>query len=692
MTVQRNIHYDENKLLEDEDLDHETQLYKAEIYDKLYLIAVGKERVLISKKNHYYLPVYIIHNKRVFKQIGAFEYEGEQRDTKARQKTFMDDDDVLDLNRLGDIILYSFADYEFFNSLSVDIKQTHIVDIEREYEKTRPEKDDETKNDSDSDDDDVFHINSDKIDKSKEMEKSNKVLKDGIFEIDKSIKPPAMILEENQQDAKNMKKDFKDSSKATYIEKFMKNNNYDIVETIKNGDCMLDALRMAYLQIGYKTTIEKLRTLLSNEATDEVFEQYRNIYVGTLVEKTSLKKEIEQMKVDNKDLKKRMEKAQTAEQRQKIKEDADIIVDKYKKCQEEIRNNDELMEEFNFMEGVENLEDFREIIKTTKFWADTWALSTLEKSLNIKFVIFSENEFNENDLNSVLQCGQENNEIMNTSNPDFYVMISHEKNHYRLISYKNKYTFKFSEIPYDVKMLIIIKCMEKNAGPYYNIPDFRNLKSKMGIDPDLGSKINDDEEDSQLDHLFDDDVVFTYYNKSAATPKAGKGNNEKIKPEKVTLFKELNLKKHKDWRKMLDDYFESPFELEGKKWSTVEHYYQASKFKKTNTNFYEVFSLDGGDEKINKDVEMAIIAGSKTGKKKSVLLRPTNVKIDPDFYGGRNMEEREKAVFAKFSQNVVLKEVLLLTKDAKLMKMIPKEESQTDYILMKVRETLKNGK
>ena len=367
MTVQRNIHYDENKLLEDEDFNYETQLYKAEIYDKLYLIAVGKERVLISKKNHYYLPVYIIHNKRVFKQIGAFEYEGEQRDTKARQKTFMDDDDVLDLNRLGDIILYSFADYEFFNSLSVDIKQTHIVDIEREYEKTRPEKDDETNNDSDQDEDDVFHINSEKIDKSKEMEKSNKVLKDGIFEIDKSIKPPAMILEENQQDAKNMKKDFKDSSKATYIEKFMKNNNYDIVETIKNGDCMLDALRMAYLQIGYKTTIEKIRTLLSNEATDQVFEQYRNIYVGTLVEKTSLKKEIEQMKVDNKDLKKRMEKAQTAEQRQKIKEDADTIVDKYKKCQEEIRNNDELMEEFNFMEGVENLEDFREVIKTTKF-------------------------------------------------------------------------------------------------------------------------------------------------------------------------------------------------------------------------------------------------------------------------------------------------------------------------------------
>ena len=690
MTVNRNIHYDENKQLEDEDMEYETQLYKAEIYDKLYLIAVGKERVLISKKNHYYLPVYIIHDKRVFKQIGAFEYEGEQRDTKARQKTFLDDDGVLDLNRLGDIILYSFADYEFFNSLSVDIKPTHITDIEREYEKSRPEKE-ESDNDSDSDDDDMFRIDSDKIDKSKEMEKSNKVLKEGIFEIDKTIKPPAMILEETQQDAKNMKKDFKDSSKTTYIEKFMKNNNYDIVDTIANGDCFFDALRMAYLQIGYKTNIEKLRTLLSNEATDEVFEQYRNIYVGAMVEKTSLKKEIEQMKVDNKDLKKRMEKATSKEQREQIKEDADKIVDNYKKCQEELRNNEDLLDEFGFMENVDNLEDFRGIIKTTKFWADTWAISTLEKSLNIKFVIFSESEFNENDLNSVLKCGQQNDEEFNTSNPDFYVFVSHEKNHYRLISYKNKYTFKFSEIPYDVKMLIIIKCMEKNAGPYYNIPDFRNLKSKMGIDPDLGSQ-NKHDDDDHLSNLYDDDVIFSFYNKSAATPKAGKGNGEKIKPEKVPVFRELNLKKHKDWRKMLDDYWGSPFELDGKKWHTVEHYYQASKFKKTNPKFYDVFSLDGGDEKINKDVEMAIIAGSKTGKKKSVLLRPTNVKIDPDFYGGRNMEEREKAVFAKFSQNVVLKEILLLTKDAKLMKMIPKEEPQTDHILMKVRESLKMGK
>ena len=37
---------------------------------------------------------------------------------------------------------------------------------------------------------------------------------------------------------------------------------------------------------------------------------------------------------------------------------------------------------------------------------------------------------------------------------------------------------KFTEIPYDVKSMIINKCLETNSGGYYLIPDFRNLKRK----------------------------------------------------------------------------------------------------------------------------------------------------------------------------------------------------------------------
>jgi predicted NAD-dependent protein-ADP-ribosyltransferase YbiA (DUF1768 family) len=68
------------------------------------------------------------------------------------------------------------------------------------------------------------------------------------------------------------------------------------------------------------------------------------------------------------------------------------------------------------------------------------------------------------------------------------------------------------------------------------------------------------------------------------------------------------------------------------------------------------------------------------------------VKIDADFYGGRNDEERERAVFAKFSQNIDLRNILVATKQAKLMKYIPKSPPHTDFILMRVRSKLQEEK
>jgi hypothetical protein len=62
------------------------------------------------------------------------------------------------------------------------------------------------------------------------------------------------------------------------------------------------------------------------------------------------------------------------------------------------------------------------------------------------------------------------------------------------------------------------------------------------------------------------------------------------------LFNFLDLQIVKDWRRMLDDEYVSPFILDGKRWKTVEHYYQACKFKKRFSNFYASFSLDSKSE------------------------------------------------------------------------------------------------
>jgi predicted NAD-dependent protein-ADP-ribosyltransferase YbiA (DUF1768 family) len=148
-----------------------------------------------------------------------------------------------------------------------------------------------------------------------------------------------------------------------------------------------------------------------------------------------------------------------------------------------------------------------------------------------------------------------------------------------------------------------------------------------------------------------------------------------------------------DWRKKLDDEWATIFTIDNMKWKTVEHYYQAAKFKKHNPHFYKMFSLDNAtNNEIANDVEIAKAGGSEKGTfkkgKTEVQLRPRDVRIDPDFYGSRKYEEREKALYAKFSQNEDLRTMLMATKDAVLKKHIPKMEAEVDTLLMQVRKKI----
>ena len=108
------------------------------------------------------------------------------------------------------------------------------------------------------------------------------------------------------------------------------------------------------------------------------------------------------------------------------------------------------------------------------------------------------------------------------------------------------------------------------------------------------------------------------------------------------------------------------------------------------------FSLDS-NSKISKDIDLAQSAGSKSGKlskkaktkiKQDVLLRPLEVTIDPDFYGERSQQERLDAIRAKISQNDDLNQMLLATRDAKLIQFKRGSPAETDNILMAVRRHL----
>ena len=183
----------------------------------------------------------------------------------------------------------------------------------------------------------------------------------------------------------------------------------------------------------------------------------------------------------------------------------------------------------------------------------------------------------------------------------------------------------------------------------------KKLKEKYNVDPLNIQK--------KKKRLYDPEVVFLFYSKSRDR-KPGEGSGETITEEKKKDYEELD--KIKQWRKKLSNFYESEFKLDGKRWLSVEHYYQGSKFKKENPEFYEKFSLDS-DSDISKSPVLAKSAGGKSGKSKGNIIRPSNIKMDKDFFENhRSSDEMKKAQYEKFTQNEELKDLLIKTKEAKL--------------------------
>ena len=208
----------------------------------------------------------------------------------------------------------------------------------------------------------------------------------------------------------------------------------------------------------------------------------------------------------------------------------------------------------------------------------------------------------------------------------------------------------------------------------------------MHVEPPLPQDDDTPQGDVTSD-LFDENIVFQFYSKSANAPRPGKGSGEKIPPEDELKFGELAT--IPEWRRKLSNFWVAPFELDGHRWSSVEHYYQASKFKENNPQFYLQFTLDANPQgELAKDPALAKAAGGKSGKFKGKRVREAEIVIDPNFFNGRHKSEMKAAQMAKFSQNAELKEMLLATKMAKLQHFVRASPPVVFMDLMEVRREL----
>ena len=668
--IDSDISYPELKSIDSGDLKQEANLYQLEIKDVDIIIAIGNAKNTFEDKNILYFPIYLVkHNNKVV-QIGVYELKASD------YLTYMDEYNNLDVENMSDPLIYSFATKDFLNKNRL-VPEVPLRRIEEEKNIKVDEKVDEL----DENEEEEYIEYNEHYEIPKERE--------DIFIMTKGVPLPPLLREETAKQAKDIKEKYHQTPNDTWIEKFMKNKNYTIMDNEGGGDCLFATVRDAFSSIAQQTSVNKIRKKLSNEATMEIFLNYKeqyDMYNASLIKDTNKIKELEAeyilLKQRFADIIDRNEQKMISNEAKKVKAEHDRLV-------EEKKVSAEILKEYKFMKGVDTLDAFKSKIKKCDFWADTWAISTLERILNIKFIIMSSEMYKAGDTKNVLQCGHLSDIILSQRGrftPEFYIIVDHLGHHYKLIGYKKKNILKFSEIPYDIKKMVVEKCMEKNAGPFDIIPDFQKFKASQGKNIVKETEYEDISE-SKLRGLYNDDIVLQFYSKSVDKPLPGKGNGEKIANDRIKEYSELAI--IPQWRKKLSNFWVQPFTLDNHHWASVEHYYQGSKFKKGHTDFYLSFSLDSGTD-LSKDPAMAKAAGSKTGKNKGELLRPREVSIDPDFTS-RQKKDLYAAQYAKFTQNEDLKKLLLATNDAKLLHFIKGSEPEICDELMLARDKIQRS-
>ena len=642
--IDSSVVYSEIKKLNKDDIDYDAPIYEVEFFPHTSnLIALGNVNYSVSKKDILYIPVYLIKNEKVIYQIGVYEF------IATNYENLLDKEGDFDISLLENTnpLFYKFATQDLIKKYSTS---------EAEEEKEEEEEEQEEGKESNTNEEEV-ETNLEKI-----IKFLNTDDVEALPEIDKT----------KNEDLSEIQK-YKKKSSDLWIQKFLKNINYNITDNEGGGECFFAIIRDALLGIKKNISVKQLREELSKNANENIFKTFKEQYTMYYNLIKTAQKQLKGIQGEIKILEKDIKKEGDHMKKRTIVQIAKAKVSEFKKIKKEQGEAKELLKDFKFMKNIKNLEQFRSIIKTCNFWANTWSINTLEVLLNIKIILLSSQNYEEGDLANVLVCGNAVSTIIEKRGffkPSYYIIADFTGNHYKLITYKNQRIFKFDQIPYSIKNLIIDKCLEKGAGIYSYIPKFKELKNLKG---NFLKKVTTKSPEapgvvgvSPPEELFDPSIVFQFYSKSG-DKKPGKGSGEKIDEKDRIKFSELA--SIKNWRKMLSNFAETPFTLDGLKWKGVEWYYQGSKFKKNNPEFYKTFSLGSGSD-ISQDAVLAKSAGGKSGKRKGKQIRPKEIQVDEDFFGGdnpRGIKEMNDAQEAKYNQDKDAKKVLLATNNAKLV-------------------------
>lgn len=658
--IDKSVNYSEIKKINDEDIDYDTYVYSGNLFDKYIEFSIGKPKYFYIEKGIIFFYIYLIKEDTVLINIGVFEI------ISSEYSNVIDEDGNIILSKLNKSLIFDYVENY--------IKTKYLLD-ESKIKKLQQLPDP-----------------LEKISEEAEIKKSKSDADEKItdtqleqIKVTGKLEEKVSLKEQTKEEAKEEKRIYIDNADNYWVEDYLKNNNYSVKDNEGGGDCLFAVIRDALAGVGEEISVNTIREKLVAEVDQHIFETYREKYEAFANPYQDLQKQLKEFAKRNKELNQLKAATKLKEEQLSIIAENKLVIKQFNEMKEQSNSLKSLLNEFKYMKDLDTIDKFKDFIKTKHFWADNWAITTLERILKIKLIILSHEEYIHSGASRTLQCGESDVMLAREGKfePKYYIIADYESNvHYKLVMYKKHTAFKFKELPYSIKESIVIRCMERAAGPFNLIPEFKEFAKKFNVDEKLLAK---DIELEAPTSLYDEDIIFQYYIKSNDKPYPGRGTGEKIPDKMITEFTKLN--KIKNWRRKLSNYWnEDVIVIGGKQWQSVEHFYQANKFKKTNPEYYDQFSLDS-DSKLSKNPLLAKVAGSKNGKTGSTQVRPSNIDIDPAFASIKD-KILEEGLFAKFTQHDELKDLLINTKEAKLMNYQSGDVAIVSNDLMKVREKI----
>lgn len=641
------INYPELRTIDGEDKGREASLYEVELPSGEATIALGHERYSFIDEGIVYFPFYLVEDDSVGDQIGVYEVFADVL------PNLIDEEGDVELDKMGAPLLYSFVSSA---SKKAESKTTEA----------------DSKDASESEAEDL---------------------------IDEQIMQSQ--LEHTKDMSEEEQKEYEDKDDNDWVSKLLRNNNIAIVDNEGGGDCLFAAVRDGLDSVDAGISVEEMRSMIAGEANEGVYETYKEHYDMYATAVREATKEMSKLARESTRIKTELKRTRDLHEKQELIEKAAKAAAEYAEYKIQKQMMSELAQEFSFMRGVKTLALFKKKIQTCAFWADTWAISTLERILDVKLVLLSEEAYSSGDLDNVLHCGQLNDDILlekGSFTPKWYIMLAYDGMHYQIVTFKGVGAFKFNQLPYEVKEMIVNKCLEQMAGPYAIIPEvmeYKLSKSKDSADKDEEPEGDDEvklevvesdkgdvegeeteEVENPLTLIPKSEDIFQFYEKSSARPLPGKGQGENANPAKYSA-----LAANKNWRRMLSDSYPHSINIDNKQWPSVEHYTLSRHFQHEPT-VLEEFTETSRSE-VSKDISRAR-AMIQSGRFKGERILASDIKpIEPE----NDNESRQKALQIKFN-NEQMRSVLKNTGDASLRQYIKGKPAKEDTLLMAIRDNI----